>query len=158
MPTQNSPPAPVPTATEKKLLVKNEIEEILKKEVTAPAQSELEQFLGSIPVIPIILPKKSSRFRPVIDMNLYVEDNQKTLNSHLEYNYFKMEDLLLLNELLQKRDYLCKLDLKDNYLSIPLHRDSQKFQKEHKVYQFFILASAPSVLTKFVKVLIAILR
>lgn len=102
MPTQNSPPAPVPTATEKKLLVKNEIEEILKKEVTAPAQSELEQFLGSIPVIPIILPKKSSRFRPVIDMNLYVEDNQKTLNSHLEYNYFKMEYLLLLNELLQK--------------------------------------------------------
>ena len=102
MPTQNSPPAPVPTAAEKKLLVKNEIEEILKKEVTAPAQSELEQFLGSIPVIPIILPKKSSRFRPVIDMNLYVEDNQKTLNSHLEYNYFKMEYLLLLNELLQK--------------------------------------------------------
>ena len=99
MPTQNSPPAPVPTATEKKLLVKNEIEEILKKEVTAPAQSELEQFLGSIPVIPIILPKK---FRPVIDMNLYVEDNQKTLNSHLEDNYFKMEYLLLLNELLQK--------------------------------------------------------
>ena len=91
-------------------------------------------------------------------MNLYVEDNRKTLNSHVEYNYFKMEDLLLLNELLQKRDYLCKLDLKDNYLSIPLHRDSQKFQKEHKVYQFFILASAPSVLTKFVKVLIAILR
>ena len=35
-------------------------------------------------------------------MNLYVEDNQKTLNSHLEYNYFKMEYLLLLNELLQK--------------------------------------------------------
>ena len=33
-----------------------------------------------------------------------------------------------------KRDYLCTLDLKDNYLSIPLHRDSQKFQKEHKIY------------------------
>lgn len=33
-----------------------------------------------------------------------------------------------------KRDYLSTLDLKDNYLSIPLHRDSQKFQKEHKIY------------------------
>ena len=44
---------------------------------SASTERTRAQFLGSIPVIPIILPKKSFRFRPVIDMNLHVEDNQK---------------------------------------------------------------------------------
>ena len=36
-----------------------------------------------------------------------------------------MEELLLLNKLLQKEDYLCKIELRDAYIA-PLHQDSQK--------------------------------
>ena len=52
-------------------------------------------------------------------------------------------------------------DLKDTYFSVPLHKDSKicKVSMEIKeIGQFLHLASAPRVLTKFMKVSIAILR
>ena len=73
-----------PSTASTNLLIKKGIEEMLKKEIIAPAQSEPEQFRSSVPVTPIILPKKSSGFQPVINRNSYVECNQKTLNSYVE--------------------------------------------------------------------------
>ena len=104
-----------------------------------------------------MVPKKSSGFPPVI--------NLRNQGSYVEYNHFKMENLLLLKELLEEGDYLCKLDLKDVCFSVPLHQGSQKyvkFQWKQKQFQFYYLCSvldlSSRVFTKLMKVQIAILR
>ena len=54
--------------------------------------------------------------------------NLKKLNQHIPYEHFKMEGLFLLKELLQKGDYMYKIDLKDAYFSMSfLHQGSQIF-------------------------------
>ena len=83
-----------------KMIVQEEIEEILKKKMIAPLQNEPEQFVSSISIVP----KKSSRFRPAI--------NLKKLNSYVEYNHFKMERLTSFEN---EGNYLCKLDLKNTF-------------------------------------------
>ena len=60
---------------------------------------------------------------------------------------------------------MCKLDLKDAYLSVPINADHRKFlqfQWEGIVYHYkalpFGLATAPRVFTKLLKSVLAILR
>ena len=55
--------------------------------------------------------------------------NLKHLNNFVLYKHFKMdkiEGLNSLKNLLQKGNYMCKLDQKDAYFSVPLHIDSRK--------------------------------
>ena len=53
--------------------------------------------------------------------------NLKKLNSCVECKYFKMDGLFFLDKLLEKDDFLCKLNLKYAYFSANLHKDSQKY-------------------------------
>ena len=76
-----------------------------------------------------------------------------------------MEDVRCIKDLLNKNEFMCKLDLKDAYLTVPIHPTHQKFlrcQWQGKVYQYtalpFGLASAPRVFTKLLKPVLAILR
>ena len=76
-----------------------------------------------------------------------------------------MEDLKAVADLLRPGDFMCKLDLKDAYCSVPLHRRSQKFirfQFQGRTYQFtclpFGLTSAPRIFTKILKPVTGILR
>ena len=50
--------------------------------------------------------------------------NLKDLNRLISYKHFRMEGLYCLKYALQKEDYMCKIDLRDGYFSIPLHKDS----------------------------------
>ena len=63
---------------------------------------------------------------------------------------FQMESLQSLKTLLQKNEYMCKLDLRDSYLCFPLSQDDRKrlmFRWGGTLYQFlclcFGLAPAP---------------
>ena len=47
--------------------------------------------------------------------------------SYIPYCYFKMEVLQNLEPMLQKGDYMCKLDLKDAYFSVPLEKNLRQF-------------------------------
>ena len=53
--------------------------------------------------------------------------NFKDLNEFKPYQHFKMKVLSCLRNVLKKRYYTCKLDLKDAYFSIPLNPSSTKF-------------------------------
>ena len=73
--------------------------------------------------------------------------------------HFKMENLQSLRTLLQKNEYMCKLDVKDAYLSVPHSQDDRKrvmFQWEETMCQFlylyFGLAPGPYVYTKLLKI------
>ena len=63
--------------------------------------------------------KKDGGQRPVV--------NLKQLNAFIPYCHFKMEGLQNLKYMLQKGDYIYKLDLKDAYFSVPLDKNSGQF-------------------------------
>ena len=76
-----------------------------------------------------------------------------------------MEDLTQIPSVLQKGDFLCKIDLQDAYLSIPVAKKARvylRFLWKGKLYQFtclpFGLASSPRIFTKCLKPLLVYLR
>ena len=53
-----------------------------------------------------------------------------------------MEGLFCLRKMLQKDDFMCKLDIKDTYFSVPLHQSSKKYVKflwSRSLYEFLCL-------------------
>ena len=96
-------------------LVDLELKEMLKKGAimrTQPAQGE---FLSNL----FLMGKKDGGYRPVI--------NLKMLNQFIPFLHFKMEGLSQLKRIIQEGDWMCKLDLKDAFFSVPLDRNSRKF-------------------------------
>ena len=80
--------------------------------------------------------------------------NLKALNKFFPHHHFKMEGLKDVKFLLQKGDWMCKLDLKDAYFSVPLGTRSRKlvrFRWKEKLYEFLCLAfglgPAPRIFT-----------
>uniref|UniRef100_A0A1X7V3L1 Reverse transcriptase domain-containing protein n=1 Tax=Amphimedon queenslandica TaxID=400682 RepID=A0A1X7V3L1_AMPQE len=97
-----------------------------------------------------LVPRKDGGQRPVI--------NFKKLNSFISAPHFIIKGIYTLKSLLQKEDWLVKIDLKDAYLSIPISKEHRKylcFEFRDRFYQFnchpFGLALAPWVFTKTLK-------
>ena len=107
---------------------------------------------------PIFLVSKSDGlWQPVI--------NLKSLNQYVRAPHFKMESIKLVKGLIQEGDWLTKLDLKDAYLTLPVHQAHQKylrFQWQDQQWQFkvlpFGLNSTPYTFTKLMKPVVALLR
>lgn len=104
-----------------------------------------------------VIPKKAGGFRPII--------NLKFLNEFITYHHFKMENISLVKHLLSPGDWMVKLDLKDAYLTVPIHPSFQHFLQfiwEEDLFQFtclpFGLSSAPWVFTKLLRPVVTLLR
>ncbi|XP_014217272.1 uncharacterized protein LOC106645836 [Copidosoma floridanum] len=76
-----------------------------------------------------------------------------------------MEDTRTALNLLIPHDYVCRIDLKDAFFLVPIHKDHRKylrFSYHGQLYQFqalpFGLATAPWVFTKIVKPVLATIR
>ena len=129
---------------DQKILVNQEISDMLKKGTTREYQSNSNQFLSTL----FLVGKKDGGNRLMI--------NLKNLNKLIQYQQFKMEGLHYLRYMLQQGDYMCQLDMKDAYFLVPLHRnyrDKFRFHWSGKLYEFlclcFGLGPAPRILTKF---------
>ena len=68
-------------------------------------------------------PKKDGRFRMIL--------NLRNLNSHVEYNKFKMDILQSILKLVTHSSYMATIDLKDAYYSVPV-------AQEHRQYLRFV--------------------
>ena len=133
-------------------ILDQEIESLLQKNAIESAPGR-QGFFSPM----FIVPKKDGGWRPII--------NLKQLNTFLEVPHFKMEGISTLKDVLQKNDFMGKIDLKDAYLTVtvcPQHRKFLKFQWKGQNYQFkslpFGLATAPGVYTKILRPLAAKLR
>ena len=134
-------------------LIDQEIKTMLDKGAIHATEPSKPQFIGHI----FLRPKKDGGMRPVFNM--------KALNQFIQYKHFKMENLAMLKTVLQKQDYMIKVDLKDAYFCIPVCRKDQqflRFQWRNKLYQFsclpFGLTSAPRQFTKLMKPTVFLLR
>ena len=143
------------TKMNKKLitLVDLELKEMLRKGPIMRIQLAQGEFLSNL----FLVGKKDGGYRPVI--------NLKMLNQLIPFLHFKMEGLSLLRNVIQERDSMCYLDLKDAYFSASLDRNSRKFvrfQWKRTLYEFmclcFGLGPAPRVFTKLLKIPISLLK
>ena len=90
--------------------------------------------------------------------------NLKQLHSYIPYQHFKMEGLYIIKELLQRNDYMCKLDLTDAYFCITMSKKPRRFLRflwEENMYEFlcmyFGLGPVPLIFKKLMKIPISLL-
>ena len=153
IPHQQKPPTPFNLSEEEERLVDLEVEKLLRKGAIEEVEPCENQFLSNI----FTIPKKGGERRPVVDM--------RDLNNFIEPVHFKMEDLSHLPSLLRRGDFMCKIDLKDAYQTIPIAKKSRiylRFLWRGRLYQFtclpFGLRSSPRIFTKVLKPLLVYLR
>ena len=132
---------------------RSEVKAILEKGSISKVFRSKVGFLGSL----FLISKKCGGNGPVI--------NLKDSNWFIPYKHFKVEFLHCLKCMLQKSDYMWRIDLKDAYFSVPLHKDSPKlvqFLWAENLYKFlcpgFGLESAPRIFKKLLKAPISALR
>lgn len=93
-----------------------EIESLLEKQAITRLTPPLSLgFYSSV----FVVPKKDGGWRPII--------NLRELNRYVISPHFKMENISNLKDVILPRDWMCELDLKDAYLSVPMHRSNWKF-------------------------------
>ena len=125
----------------------------MKKGAITASGAEEKGFVSNV----FLVPKSEGRWRLIL--------NLKALNQFVIHEHFKMEDIRCVKDLLNWGDYMCKLDLKDAYLSIPIQQSFRKFLKfswQGKMHEYtalpFGLSAAPRVFTKLLKPILATLR
>ena len=94
-----------------------------------------------------LVPQKGGDWRPII--------NLKILNQYVAKQHFKMEDIRTLKDIIRRRDYMVKLDLKDAYFSVPVVDNDRKylrFEWASRLYEYtclpFGLTSTPWIFKK----------
>lgn len=81
--------------------------------------------------------------------------------SILQVQHFKMEGVSALSDIIEEKGLICKIYLKDAYIVVPIHQQSQKqltFQNQGIVYQYTSLAFGLSVFLKLMRYAIEPLR
>ncbi|XP_040200959.1 uncharacterized protein LOC120932552 [Rana temporaria] len=152
-PTLGVSPPPIHFSEENVTLIDSELRELIAKHAVTEVTTPSPGFFSNL----FLVKKKGGGYRPVI--------NLRDLNQHVAYRHFKMEGIHCLRDLLTPGDWLVKVDLKDAYLTVPMHPDSQhllRFRWWGRIWQFtclpFGLSSAPWCFTKLLKPVVAALR
>ena len=112
-PRQRQQPRQLCLSKEAEALLEVEIQEMLEKGAIQESQTKGRGFVSKV----FLVPKKDGGQRPVI--------NLKKLNEFVHTEHFKMEGIHLLKDLLRKGDWMTKVDLKDAYFMVPIHREEE---------------------------------
>jgi len=133
--------------------IDQEINALLIKGVITECDHECEEFISPI----FVTEKSDGGFRLIL--------NLKKLNESIEKIKFKMQTLTSILCLIRPNMFMAKLDIKDAYYSIPIHKDHQrllKFKHRDRIYKFHALpngyTAGPRKYTKVMKPPLALLR
>jgi hypothetical protein len=125
--------------------VNEAVGKFLSAGIIEPMPKNSEAFLSKFFTI-----QEPNKRRPILDC--------QKLNQHVQCEHFQMEGVPALRELIEKDDYICKIDLKDAYTVVPIHPHSRQyltFKNEDKIYQYrslaFGLNVAPREFSKLIK-------
>ena len=153
-PTRRTPPRPVHFSEADAATVDALLAELRLKHAITPIPCGQAAFISNLF---LVAKKGSASFRPVI--------NLKSLNRHIPYTKFKMEGWLEIREAIFPNCYFARIDLKDAFLSVTMHPDSQPFLTFlWRGYSYcwsrlpFGLKTSPRVFTKLMKPVFAHLR
>uniref|UniRef100_A0AC35GWB7 Reverse transcriptase domain-containing protein n=1 Tax=Panagrolaimus sp. PS1159 TaxID=55785 RepID=A0AC35GWB7_9BILA len=134
-------------------VIEKEDQELLAKKAIFKISKKKARWVSPI----FLVPKKDGSQRPVI--------NLKGLNKKVIIKHFKMENLLMVKDLISKGAFMAKMDMKDAYFGVPIKSKYRKylcFQVNGQMYAFralpFGLATAPRVYTKVIRPIAAFLR
>ncbi len=133
--------------------IQQEIRNLLKKGVLVQSNHEIGEFISPI----FLVPKDENEFRMIL--------NLRQLNEAMPYIHFKMDSFDKVIKLIRPGYFLCKIDIKEAYYSVPIHSSYQKYLKfefQSVLYQFTCLpnglCSGPRKFTKLLKPVLATLR
>ena len=87
------------------------------------------------------VPKKDGASRPVV--------NLKPLNRFILKKHFKMENVSMVRELLREGDWMTSIDLKDAFLSVPIHQPHRTSNGRRRDSTFSAYLSASPVLPAY---------
>ena len=107
-PVQKFPPHSPHLPSGDVIVLEEEIHSLLEKQVIQQIPTSAEGFYSNM----FLVPKKGGGQRPVI--------NLKLLNRFVKSEHFKMEGLNTVKALLQKNNWMAKIDLKDAFFMIPM--------------------------------------
>ena len=114
-PSQEVEPVALRMSRDQLEVCDKEVENLVGKGAITMADESIQGFISTL----FAVPKKPSGFRPIL--------NLKDLNCSVTYNNFKLEHIEQARYLLKKNDWLAKIDLKDAYLTIPVHPEHRRF-------------------------------
>lgn len=115
--------------------VNEAVQKFLQANIIEISPTQSTEFLSNFFTI-----QETTKRRPILDCQV--------INKYIQCHHFKMEGVPALRDIIEKNDYICKLDLKDAYVVTPIHKDSRKyltFQNQGIVYQYKTLAFGMSV-------------
>lgn len=146
-------PVQYPLGSEQHEFVMQEITRLLDKKVIRRSCHEEGEFISPI----FLRPKNDGKFRMIL--------NLRKLNEVSEKQHFKMDTLKSVLTLVYPGAFMCKLDIKDAYYSVPIAEEDQKllkFMYDGLLYQFLGLPNGytkgPRKFTKLLKPVLAALR
>ena len=133
--------------------VSNEITKLLHKGVISVSKHEINEFISPI----FLVPKDDDSFRMIL--------NLRALNENMPYIHFKMDTFASVVNLLRPGCFMCSVDIKDAYYTVPIsqnHKKYLKFKFKGTLYNFNCLpnglSSGPRKFTKLLKPALAYLR
>ena len=135
------------------ILIKKEIDELLRIKAVESCIPTKDQFCSSI----FLVQKPNGEYRFIL--------NLKKLNQFMLPEHFKLEDYRTVCKLIQKDDNMATIDLKNAYYMIKIdlkYRKYLRFYNDGKLYQFtvlpFGLCTAPFLFTKIFKPILSVIR
>ena len=136
--------------TTKAQILTKEVDDLVAKGAITECVDDGGGFVSPL----FLVPKSDGSWRPVI--------NLRDLNLYVAASHFKMESVRTVKTIIQRDDWMLKLDLKDAYLSVPIHRAHQKYLRFRWGGRLWVLpfglSSAPQTFTKLMKPVVSTLR
>jgi hypothetical protein len=134
-------------------VVDAEVKDLLEMEVIEYSQYDPEQIISPI----FLVPKPDGTYRMIL--------NLKKFNESVQYDHFKMENLVSATNMIKRNCYMASVDLKHAYYSVSIKKEFRKYLKfiwRDNLYEFTCfpngLSNCPRYFTKLMKPVYATLR